>query len=58
MAKKQRNSPERADAMSRRGAEQWARSGSLRMVGVPAWQNRRTRKPHEHNRQRARRMGT
>jgi len=50
MAKKQRNSPERADAMSRRGAEQWARSGSLRMAGVPAWRNRRTRKPHEHNR--------
>lgn len=76
MSKPQRNSPERAEAMIRRGAEQYQRTAGYTswrskrggveawekvprrtlMSGVPAWMNRRTGKPHEHNRQRARRM--
>lgn len=53
MAKKQRNSPERALMLEERRFRQKARSGGT-MRGVPAWKNRRTGEPHEHARQTAR----
>lgn len=32
------------------------RMEALRAAGIPAWMNRRTGKPHEHNRQKARHL--
>lgn len=51
MAKKHRNSPERAEMLEKRRRDQEARGPASSMRGVPAWMNRRTRKPHENNRQ-------
>lgn len=52
----QRNSPERADMLAVRARNQRNRTGSMSVVGLPAWKNRRTGKPHDHARAKARRQ--
>lgn len=52
----QRNTLGRARLLAARARNQRARVGSQRWGGTPAWQNRRTGKPHEHNRAKARRQ--